>query len=82
MHFTLLGSGCHSPFLIHVDDSGPKSMKSKWQLKLTVVPSITGMTCVLPVTLIDPFISEFSCCTGGCPQLAIIIRINNAVAIA
>ena len=41
--FHLLGSGSHSPFLIHVDDLGPMSTSSDGQEKLTLLPSSAGL---------------------------------------
>ena len=43
LHSTSLGSGSHSPFLLHVDVLGPRSTCSGGQLKETVVPSSAGL---------------------------------------
>ena len=70
LHSTFMGSGSHFPFLIHVDELGPWSMRPKLQLKLILIPSITGMCCVYPMIFIESLVSGFDCCTGGRPQLA------------
>ena len=64
LHSTSLGSGSHSPFLIHVEELGPLSMNSEWQLKLTLDPSITGII-ISPMTLIASVMM-----LDKCPQLA------------
>ena len=38
MQSTSLGSGSHSPFLIHVDELGPLSISSERQVNVTSIP--------------------------------------------
>ena len=38
LHATFLGSGSHSPFLIHIDMLGPLSTSPEEQVKVTLSP--------------------------------------------
>ena len=42
VQFASLGSGSHSPFLIHVAESGPVNISPSRQLNVTFTPSSAG----------------------------------------
>ena len=53
MQCTSLGSGSHSPFIIHVDNIGPLKPSPGMQLKVTLVPITTGMVCSVTDALLS-----------------------------
>ena len=72
LHITSLGSGSHSPFLIHVAVLGPVSISPEGQVKVTVVFSIAGSLYPATVTVLFA-----DACLRGNPHLPN-ARSNNA----
>ena len=68
MHSACLGSGSHSPFSIHVVVLGPVSSNPGGQVKLKILPSVTG---TVPNVSLTVYVKSEN---TGCPQFA--IKIN------